>query len=521
MRLRDRAQHTIKYFVLQQYSYTALGTSRAGRPTYCRGWLKQVPRRIGNSESCCGKKTLLRNGYFRKRQVAQSVSYRRECSARFVQAGVLMWPINASIIEPCETYAAVPLLHVLSHLTDSWQQVRFQHQRTNQSRQSNTEKHPPQHISTQTLGTLTPSVPSAAAASIPPEDVLTIVASPTARNLSSTRVGTKRAMVPYAVSSKSSSEYAMLSPLSYPLPPSCELVPLSLRVDSRSSFWFAMPISDSRTGSGCTLGKASREEAEERYANAPRRGFSALTWRFWSGTAGEHGTTRLLPDTPDAHSSNSTAQQTEHRAFKLYLCCLLVEDRHKSNPRRACILFADRYLSLDEIFGTRTHTRQGEVSLDGCRTKLQGSGMRSTRTDDEPEDGWPSLLVVGLGSIGVEAALALAEAGECYLTLGDDAVATTAWRKTASCLLANGRSVAGTTGCWDEVTAGAGAMTRSQFMAAVLTCLSRRRVRTLSPVGDASVVERFAAVVMADPTLPHAVAFNEHVSYTQKHGTVG
>ena len=116
----------------------------------------------------------------------------------------------------------------------------------------------------------------------------------------------------------------------------------------------------------------------------------------------------------------------------------------------------------------------------------------------------PSLLVVGLGPTGVEVALAIAESGRCCLRLGDDAVASTEWRKSASCLLQR-RPTADSDGAGK-------AMKRSQFLSAVLAPLSTQSITAISPVGDASIVERFDVVIMTDPTLPHAIAFSEHVS---------
>lgn len=119
----------------------------------------------------------------------------------------------------------------------------------------------------------------------------------------------------------------------------------------------------------------------------------------------------------------------------------------------------------------------------------------------------PSLLVIGLGPTGVEVALALAESGTCCLSLGDDTIADTEWRELASCLL-HRRSAAG-----PAVGAAVGkAGKRSQFLSAMLTPFSSQNIQAISPVGDASIVERFDVVVMTDPTLPHAIAFNEHVS---------
>lgn len=126
--------------------------------------------------------------------------------------------------------------------------------------------------------------------------------------------------------------------------------------------------------------------------------------------------------------------------------------------------------------------------------------------------GRPSLLVIGLGSTGIEVALALAESSRCCVSLGDDALASTEWRKSASCLLHGSGFTASTTTA-SAAAAGAGkTMKRSQFLSAMLTSVSTESVRAISPVGDASTVERFDVVVMTDPTLPHAIAFNEHVS---------
>lgn len=130
-------------------------------------------------------------------------------------------------------------------------------------------------------------------------------------------------------------------------------------------------------------------------------------------------------------------------------------------------------------------------------------------------DARPSSLVIGQGPTGIEIALALAESGKCIVCLGDDALANAAWREAASCLLEgyrrNGRITAATTAARGGARK---AVTRSQYMAALLTSLSKESVRAISPVGDASIVERFKVVVMTDPALPHAIAFNEHVSVT-------
>lgn len=126
----------------------------------------------------------------------------------------------------------------------------------------------------------------------------------------------------------------------------------------------------------------------------------------------------------------------------------------------------------------------------------------------------PSLLVIGLGPAGVEASLALAEAGNCSLALGDDVPATQAWRDKISCLTNDRRCSGGLRrggGGPDSIEMGSPS-SRSQVMAAVLSTLGNTSVRALSPVANASVVEQFDAVVMVDPLLPHAVAFNEHVS---------
>lgn len=134
-------------------------------------------------------------------------------------------------------------------------------------------------------------------------------------------------------------------------------------------------------------------------------------------------------------------------------------------------------------------------------------------------EGWPSFLIVGLeGPAGIEAALALAEAGNCSVTLGDDKRATADWRTIASCLLLETRSRRQDgVDRWDGGPPPAAvAMRRSQFLATVLNNCAvikkgTARVRALSPIGDASVVDGFEAVIMGDPALPHAIAFNEHV----------
>ncbi|CAN0405806.1 unnamed protein product, partial [Ectocarpus sp. 12 AP-2014] len=126
----------------------------------------------------------------------------------------------------------------------------------------------------------------------------------------------------------------------------------------------------------------------------------------------------------------------------------------------------------------------------------------------------PSLLVIGQGPTGIEVALALAESGKCSVCLGDDAPANADWRMAASCVLEGYRRngpIAAAAGATPAARGGARkAVTRSQYMAALLTSLSKQSVRATSPVGDASIVERFQVVVMTDPSLPHAIAFNEH-----------
>lgn len=125
-----------------------------------------------------------------------------------------------------------------------------------------------------------------------------------------------------------------------------------------------------------------------------------------------------------------------------------------------------------------------------------------THIDQDDDPICPCLLVIGLSLAGIEASLALSEAGKCSLTLGDDDLATTKWRNTVSCL--SGPALPCT-------PASSGATTRSRFLADILSSLGKRTVRVLYPVGDASVVERFAAVILVNPPLPQAVAFNEHV----------
>ncbi|CAM9875727.1 unnamed protein product [Ectocarpus fasciculatus] len=129
-------------------------------------------------------------------------------------------------------------------------------------------------------------------------------------------------------------------------------------------------------------------------------------------------------------------------------------------------------------------------------------------------DARPPLLVIGQGPTGIEVALALAESGKCSVCLGDDALANADWREAASCLLEGYRRNGPITSSASATAAARGgarkAVTRSQYMAALLTSLSKQIVRALSPVGDASIVERFKVVVMTDPALPHAIAFNEH-----------
>lgn len=131
----------------------------------------------------------------------------------------------------------------------------------------------------------------------------------------------------------------------------------------------------------------------------------------------------------------------------------------------------------------------------------------------------PSLLVIGQGPTGIEVALALAESGKCSVCLGDDAPANADWRMAASCVLQGYRwngPIAAAAGATPAARGAARkAVTRSQYMAALLTPLSKQSVRAISPVGAASIVERFQVVVMTDPALPHAIAFNEHVSVTR------
>lgn len=142
---------------------------------------------------------------------------------------------------------------------------------------------------------------------------------------------------------------------------------------------------------------------------------------------------------------------------------------------------------------------------------LSRMGPRSYEyAHDSIAAGRPSLLIIGLGPTGVEVALALAESNRCCVSLGDDALASTEWRKSTSCLLNGGCPSACNP---SAANAGVGkTMKRSQFLAALLTSISAQSIRALSPVGDAPIVERFDVVVMTDPTLPHAIAFNEHVS---------
>jgi len=119
----------------------------------------------------------------------------------------------------------------------------------------------------------------------------------------------------------------------------------------------------------------------------------------------------------------------------------------------------------------------------------------------------PSLLVIGLGQTGMEVALALAESGTCCLSLGDDTVVDAEWRELTSCLLHRRSAIGPAAGA-----AVGKAGRRSQFLVEMLTPLSAQDIQAISPVGDASIVEKFDVVVMTDPTLPHAIAFNEHVS---------
>lgn len=119
----------------------------------------------------------------------------------------------------------------------------------------------------------------------------------------------------------------------------------------------------------------------------------------------------------------------------------------------------------------------------------------------------PSLLVIGLGPTGIEVALAIAESGACCLSLGDDTIADKEWRELASCLL-HRRSAAG-----PAVGAVGNAGKRSQLLSAMLSPFSVQDIQAISPVGDASIAEKFDVVVMTDPTLPHAIAFNEHVRH--------
>lgn len=127
--------------------------------------------------------------------------------------------------------------------------------------------------------------------------------------------------------------------------------------------------------------------------------------------------------------------------------------------------------------------------------------------------GRPSLLVLGLGSTGIEVSLALAESDRCCVSLGDDALASTEWRNSASYLL-NGSCPTWSTAVASAANVGIGKkkLRRSQFLSAMLSYVGSQSVRAFSPVGDASIVEQFDVIVMTDPTLPHAISFNEHVS---------
>lgn len=129
----------------------------------------------------------------------------------------------------------------------------------------------------------------------------------------------------------------------------------------------------------------------------------------------------------------------------------------------------------------------------------------------------PSILVIGLGPTGVDVALAIAESGSCCLCLEDDALASVEWRKSALCLLQR-RSSASESAATAAFRAGKGTK-RSQFLSAILGPLGTQSITPISPVGDASTVDRFDAVIMTDPTLPHAIAFNEHVSFFSPSGT--
>lgn len=161
--------------------------------------------------------------------------------------------------------------------------------------------------------------------------------------------------------------------------------------------------------------------------------------------------------------------------------------------------------------------REREVVAVACQRKgvylpekvLDGSRyLRSVTTKDMPPPP-TSLLVIGLGPTGIEVALAIAESGSCCLSLGDDALASTEWRKSALCLLQRSPTVSAES----AADFGAGkAIKRSQCLSAILTPLGTQSIAPISPVGDASIVERFDVVIMTDPTLPQAIAFNEHVS---------
>lgn len=151
--------------------------------------------------------------------------------------------------------------------------------------------------------------------------------------------------------------------------------------------------------------------------------------------------------------------------------------------------------------------RAGHIYLLKVETRVRSSVAR----EDMPLP--PSLLVIGLGPTGVEVALAIAESGRCCLCLGDDALASTEWRKSASCLLQRRPTAASDSSSSASPALGAGkAVKRSQFLSAMLAPLGTQSITAISPVGDASIVERFDVVVMTDPTLPHAIAFSEHVS---------
>lgn len=177
--------------------------------------------------------------------------------------------------------------------------------------------------------------------------------------------------------------------------------------------------------------------------------------------------------------------------------------------KNTCCCIATFY-SAGSCEATTPSTRIGARRAEKTSTRTMNPSVACAATGQLP------LLIIGLGPIGIEAALALAESARCCLSLVDDALADSRWRETASCLLHQYQNASAFASGGAAAPAGAcKASTRSQYLASAFTYLSKQNVRAISPGGDASIIDNFKAVILTDPTLPHAIAFNEHVSDTR------